>query len=401
MFSSFKPNSSLSSSSAHDGLNSAVQGLQGASLPRLDRTVEVLSDVSRQGRKSLDFVIKALVTSPEVRSSVLAAINEHPSLLESPKRRAAILEALTPLSHEDAVCELAVVSLESPYLKASARTVSAACAILKPALSALDEEEPSVLFPLQLERRILKVAARYSPGGGDTAAGAAILLLRETPLGTRMQDSVRSLARDWFLARNQGKNPWLALLSEMPSKENVAFIASLASGRLPGPGLASFLRSLVRIPVTFHEVAITSTIVTVASRQICAYFKLPKVVSNAAIAAISVGLVVGSRSLAHAFQEDAINKSRTWERVEGIALLSAMRAALGDDPSSAARFSVLKIVSALEKASRSLMQPPFVRQAATIALSGEVLDPVDLWNQTVISGDFGEVLRQTHQAVRL
>lgn len=374
---------------------------EGLSVPQLDRTVELLSDIGRRGRAELNVVIQAMVSSPEVREAVLAAVNEHPSLLESPKRRGAILEAMLPFAHEDGVRELAVVSLESPYLKNSTLAVSAACAIIKTALNSAElDGEASQLAP-KLEKRILKVASRYSPGGGDTAAGAAILLVRETPLGITLQHNIRSLARDWFLARHQAKNPWLALMSENPSIENVDFIASIAGGSLPDPRFGALLRSLVRFPVTLHEVAITSTIVTVASRQICAYLKVPKVVSNAAIAAISVALVVGSKGIAVALKEDAINKSRSWERVEGIALLSAMRAALSDDYSREARRSIGKITSALESASRSLMQPPLVRHAASIALGGDVLDPIDLWNQAIASGEFSEATRSRQQTVRL
>lgn len=388
-------------------------GFAHTSLPGADRTVQILSDLSQAGKSSIEFLTKGIATREDLRSAVLEAINAHPSLLESPKRRGAILEAITPFSYEPKVQELAVVSLESTYLKNSSRNVTAACAIIQKALrgacesdqksvSLLEENESQQLRGMSpaLERRLLGVAARYTAGGGDLAAAAALHLIPATSIPEYAPHLIRREARAWFLARHQEKNPWLVILSDHPSRENLLFLASIVQGKVPAGDAVSFFRSLLKMPLTFHEVALTSAVVTVLSRQICAYLKIPKAVSNATIATLSAILVVGGKTVADAFKEDTVNAKRNWERIEAIARLAAIRNTIRENsPLEHARAERLAD-QVLSKASRSLMQAPLVREAARIALTSENLDPIELWNRAAAAGDFDAAWRQPQRDIR-
>lgn len=373
------------------GRGRVVESIE-ATLPPVERTVELLSVIGRGGRVDFLTLRSAVSTSEAARSEALRAICEHPSLMERPTKRAALLEALAPFSAEPLVREFAVVTLESPYLKNSQRAVSAASRLLAGALSGADEGgEP---LSASLEGRLLKVASRYSPGGGDLAAGAALHLIPFTTIPQDEPYRIHSLARAWFVERHQEKNPWLALLATRPSVQNAKFIGNIASGNVPKTEAAGLLKTLSMMPLTIHHVALTATVATVVTRQICAYLNIPKALSNATVAVLSAVLVVGGEALSRAYQADTLNANRDWERVEAIARLASMRATLCDSPLVKDQRLVNKISALLTGSSMSLLQSPLVRDAARIALASEPLDPIDLWNLTLKSGEYNTVERR-------
>lgn len=364
-----------------------------ATLPPVERTVELLSAIGRGGREDFLTLRSAVTTSEAARSEALRAICEHPSLMERPTKRAALLEALAPFSTEPLVREFAVVTLESPYLKNSQRAVSGASRLLAAALSGANAGGGEPLSAA-LEGRLLKVASRYSPGGGDLAAGAALHLLPFTTIPQDEPYRIHSLARAWFVERHQEKNPWLALLATRPSVQNAKFIGNIATGNVPKSEAAGLLKTLSMMPLTIHHVAITTTVATVVTRQICAYLNIPKALSNATVAVLSAVLVVGGEALSRAYQADTLNSNRDWERVEAIARLASMRATLCDSPLVKDQRLVNKISALLTGSSMSLLQSPLVRDAARIALASEPLDPIDLWNLTLKSGEYNTVERR-------
>lgn len=366
-------------------------------LPEVDRTVQVLSDLARGDAKSFSFLLETLHSSPAVRTAVLEAVCEHPSLIETPKRRTKLLEAAEKFPGEPLALQLAITTLESTYLKNAPDAVTAAGRIIKSALTSQDlAHHPSAA----LEDRLLKVAKRYQPGGGDLAAGAALHILPLTALVYERPERILREARAWFAARHQEKNPWFAVLSQAPSREQVSFLAQVLEGRVPERDVASFVTSLMRFPFTLHEIAIMSTVLTVVTRQVCDYLKIPKVISNATVAAFSVCLVVGSKTVSDAYKADSLNAKRHWERVEAIARLASLRAALDGDtePHNAALANRIGLM--LRKASLSLMQSPVVRQAARVALEGGAFDPTELWNYTLSVGEFSEAARMPHPDIR-
>lgn len=342
-------------------------------------------------------VVQAVTSSEVIRAEVLGAIQGHPSLLETPRRRSMLLEALVPFAQEELVRGLAIISLESAYLKNSPAAVSTAVAILR---SGIGQANESASLSRSHELRLLNVAARYAPGGGNLAAGAALHLVPHLQLAILEPEQLQKRARAWFVERHQEKNPWLAALCAHPTRDNVRFLVRVAEGRVPQAEAASLFRSLVRLPMTFHEIALTSAVVTVAARQICAYLKMPKAVSNATIAALSAIIVMGGKGVASAFKEDTLNAKRNWERVEAIARLASMSSSLADSDDRHERNASDACAAVLRRASRNMLQPPLVREAARLALELAPIDPVCLWNCAIQSGGYDELPRPALADIR-
>ena len=396
MFQLFPSKRPQNDSSLHDELAPAGSPAEGA-LPVIERTVELLSALGRGGRADVRALCQAVRSSAAIRAEVLGAIVEHPSLLESPTRRAILLEALKGFGDERLAQELAIVSLESAYLKNADRTVRAAALIVKSSLSACQE---TGAFPPDLSERLLKVAGRYAPGGGDLAAAAALYLVPLTGIPQSEPWRVQSLARAWYVARHQEKNPWLAVLQSTPSRENVRFLAKVADGRVPKSEGASLLRMVRTMAPLISELSLAVTVATAATRQICASLNLPKVISNAAIAGLSAGLVIGGSALAQSCEKDTLNEDREWERVEAIARLAAIRAALSESTSSAELRTVHFISALFSKLSFSRRHPPIVQEAARVASCAEPMDPTELWNRNLEKGEFSQVARKVLPDIR-
>lgn len=396
MFQLFQSRPSQNDPSFHDQLaNTQYSGSE--ALPPVDRTVELLSGLSRAGRTELNSIYQAVRSSEHIRNEVLGAVVEHPSLIESPTRRALLLDALTTFSHEPLVQELAIVSLESAYLKNAERAVRAASLLVKSALSPSDGQG---CLSAGLSLRLLKVASRYAPGGGDLSAAAAFVLLPLTGIPQHEPLRVHALARAWYVDRHQEKNPWLALLQSTPSRENVQYLAKVAEGRVPKSEAATLLRVIRTMAPLISELSVAVTVATAATRQICASLNLPKVISNAAIAGLSAVLMIGGKAIALSCEKDALNQDREWERVEAIARLAAIRASLAETPSGTQMRTVHFISGLLARVAHSRRQPLLVREAARVASYHEPMDPAELWNRTLQNGEFNQAERKLLPDIR-
>lgn len=320
---------------------------------------------------------EALRREPTLRSDVAAAVIEEPSLFASGARRAYLLRSVARSATEKPVIELALASLESPGLKNSTAAVTAAAKIVRCAL----QHAPSIAqMESRMETRLLGLAARYAPGGGDFAAAAALKLLPLTDVASMRAPEVVDLARGWFARRHSEKNPWLVVLDSAPSKAGLALLARIVTGRVPTVGRESLRQVFKRLEGAVNDLVLTTTIVTVATRQLCSYLALPKAISNAAVAALSTGFVLGARGLAAIRRGDQLNSDRDWERVEAVARLSSLRARLAKSEDPRARPLAARASALLDVTSRAQWQPWIVRVAAELALDGTISDPIDLWN---------------------
>ncbi len=323
----------------------------------------------------------AVRSEQSYRDQVVAACVQEPSLFSDVARRGALLRSLLPFSNEPGVLELALKTLENPALKNSDAPISSAIKILFRSCNRSAANDRTVAL------RLIDVAARYAPGGGDMGAAAALRLLPATPAATSEAHLVCEHARAWFVSRNPAKNPWLKLIEDAPTRGGVELLRRIALGRVPSAGRETLWELAKRIQLAAHDLALTSTVATVATRQLCAYLSLPKAISNASIAILSSGLVLGSRAIASFRKAEKLNTDRDFERVEALARLGAIRRGLASQDDAASRRLVNRSVGVLHETSRASWQAPIVRLAAALALDGEIADPVALWNAAAKQSD--------------
>lgn len=377
----FLPDSNSSPAPRSERCTARTSSLAPSELPRVDRTVELLRQLSRGGKTEMAMLRDAVRSEQSYRDLVVAACVQEPSLFSDAARRGALLRSLRPFSNEPGVTELALKTLENPSLKNSGSPVSTAAKILCRSLSRSATSNPGV------ERRLIDVAARYAPGGGDMAAAAALRLLPATLAATSQAHLICEHARSWFVRRNSAKNPWLKVIEDAPTRGGVELLRKITLGRVPSAGRETLWELAKRLQLAAHDLALTSTVATVATRQLCAYLSLPKAISNASIAILSSGLVLGSRAIASFRKAEKLNTDRDFERVEALARLGAIRRSLASQDDAASRRLVGRCAGVLHETSRAGWQGPIVRLAAAYALEGEIADPVALWNAAAKQSD--------------
>ena len=337
----------------------------------------------------------ALRSEQAYREQVLEACKQEPALFSDAARRGALLRCLLPFGNEPGVVELALLTLENPALKNSGPPVSCAAKILLRSAAQWSKANAD------LERRLIDVASRYAPGGGDAAAATALRLLPATSAPISQAHLVCELARSWFASRHAAKNPWLRVIQDAPSRGGVELLRGIVLGRVPSAGRETLWQLAKRLQLAAHDLALTSTVATVATRQLCAYLSLPKAISNASIVILSSGLVLGSRAIESFRKAEKLNTDRDFERVEALARLGSIMRSLGSHDDTASRRLVARAASVLHAACRAEWQAPIVRLAAAYALEGEIADPVLLWNAAAKQSDQSHTERPLRPDVEL